>query len=153
MSSTASWHDPNNTGGSIFFNKQNVVFTLPLVAICAVYAYFKFIPLHVGLSIIGGAIVIFKIHSSIQTHKIEKQEEKIAKLDDSFLKELAADELMKEEKEKQKAAKKKVKADAKAKQRIAATKKKEKQQNQNQNDDDEDDADYAAFVKGSKKKV
>lgn len=97
--------------------------------------------------------MIFKVYSSIQTHKIEKQEEKIAKLDDSFLKELAADELMKEEKEKQKAAKKKGKADAKAKQRIAATKKKERQQNQNQNDDDEDDTDYAAFVKGSKKKA
>lgn len=97
--------------------------------------------------------MIFKIHSSIQTHKIEKQEEKIAKLDDSFLKELAADELMKEERERQKAAKKKVKADTKAKQRIAATKKKEKQQNPNQNDDDEDDTDYTAFVKGSKKKV
>lgn len=111
------------------------------------------IPLHIGLSIIGALIVMYKIYSSIKTRKIEKQEEKIAKMDDSFLKELAADELMKEEKQKEKATKKKDKAEAKAKQRIAANKKKERQQMQINNDDDDDEADYSAFLKGNKKKV
>lgn len=101
------------------------------------------VPLNIALSIIGAGIVLYKASSSIKAQAINKKEEKIANLDESFLQELAADDLLKEDQLKKAAAKKKSKAQSKATQRIAAQKKKEKIVEQ---DDDDDDGDLSTFV-------
>jgi hypothetical protein len=80
---------------------------------------------------------------SLHPEAINKKEEKIANLDESFLQELAADDLLKEDQLKKAAAKKKSKAQSKATQRIVAQKKKEKIVEQ---DDDDDDGDLSTFV-------
>eukprot|EP00979_Chaetoceros_neogracilis_P005976 scaffold1174_cov281-Chaetoceros_neogracile.AAC.7 len=88
-------------------------------------------------------------HKSTLQHPeaVNKKEEKIASLDDSFLQELAADDLRKEEHQKKSAAKKKSKAESKARQRIAAQNKKHKTVVQ---DEDEDDGDLSTFVRKNK---
>eukprot|EP01083_Nonionella_stella_P043195 116556_1 len=155
----SSWHDPTHSGGSIFVNKQNLLFAMPLISVCSIYAYFKFVPLNIGLSLIGAGIVIYKTVSGIKSHAIEKKEKKIANMDESFLEELAADELQKEKSDKKKEAKKKQKAGNKAKSRIAAEKKKANRDKNggnrnNDEDDDDDDTDVSAFVtrKSNKKR-
>ena len=77
---------------------------------------------------------------------IEKKEERIANLDENLLRELAADEMINEEREKKAAAKKKNKANIKAKQRIAAQK---KQETKTGRDEDDEDGDLATFVRKS----
>jgi len=157
----SSWHDPTHSGGSIFVNKQNLLFAMPLISVCSIYAYFKFVPLNIGLSLIGAGIVIYKTVSGIKSHAVEKKEKKIANMDESFLEELAADELQKEKIEKKKELKKKQKAGNKAKSRIAAEKKKANKMNgggggnnRNEDEDDDDDTDVSAFVarKSNKKR-
>lgn len=149
-----SWHDASHTGFSVFINKENLAFSLPLIAVCSIYAYFKYVPLNLGLSIIGAGIVIYKAASSIKARAIEKKEFKIANLDEKFLQELAADELEKEKSDKQKAAKKKQKADNKVLQRIAAEKKKFKTGGTTSKveEEEEDDEDVSAFVKKNRNK-
>lgn len=143
-----TWHDPNHTGSSIFINQENLVFALPLIILCSLYAYFKFVPLNIGLSLIGAGIVLYKATTGIKNRAIEKKEEKIANLDENLLKELAADEMQQEERQMKAAAKKKNKAGIKARQRLAAQKKKEKYSSApDENDDDEGDA--ATFVRKS----
>jgi len=141
-----TWHDPSHTGSSIFVNMENFVFALPLISLCSLYAYFKFVPLNIGLSLIGAGIVLYKATTGIKNRAIEKKEEKIANLDENLLRELAADEMIKEERQKKAAAKKKNKADIKAKQRIAAQKKQETRAGR---DEDDDDGDLATFVRKS----
>lgn len=89
---------------------------------------------------------------SLKIGAVEKKEEKIANLDENFLKELAADELAKEEQQKKAAEKKKQKAKSKAAQRIAAQKKKDKKEAATAGaDDDDDDTDLSTFVNKSRK--
>mmetsp|Transcript_19453 Transcript_19453/g.24498 ORF Transcript_19453/g.24498 Transcript_19453/m.24498 type:complete len:156 (+) Transcript_19453:101-568(+) len=153
-----TWHDASHTGVSIFINKENLVFALPLISICTIYAYFKYVPLNLGLSIIGAGIVIYKVTSSLKTRAIEKKEEKIANLDESLLKELAADEINREKEEKQRAAKKKLKAENRARQRIAAEKKKysngskKQEEEEEENDDGEDISTFAQGNRRNKKR-
>mmetsp|Transcript_5289 Transcript_5289/g.5050 ORF Transcript_5289/g.5050 Transcript_5289/m.5050 type:complete len:160 (-) Transcript_5289:135-614(-) len=157
----SNWHDPTHSGGSIFVNKQNLLFAMPLISVCSIYAYFKFVPLNIGLSLIGAGIVIYKTVTGIKSHAVDKKEKKIANMDESFLEELAADELQKEKTDKKKEAKKKQKAGNKAKSRIAAEKKKAKAKankngggNRNEEEDDDDDTDVSTFVtrKSNKKR-
>lgn len=89
---------------------------------------------------------------SFKIGAVEKKEEKIANLDENFLKELAADELAKEEQQKKAAEKKKQKAKSKAVQRIAAQKKKDKKEAATAGaDDDDDDTDLSTFVNKNRK--
>ena len=66
---STTWHDASHSGVSIFLNKENLVFAMPLISVCGVYAYFKFLPLNLSLSIIGAGIVIYKLKSTIQQRK------------------------------------------------------------------------------------
>lgn len=81
---------------------------------------------------------------------IEKKEEKIANLDESFMQELAADEINKERQEKQKAAKRKAKAGNKALQRIAAEKKKFTTKQNDQVEEEEEEEDISTFAKSNR---
>jgi len=144
-----SYHDSNHTGFAVFCNKQNLVFSLPLIALCSIYAYLKFIPLHIGLPIVGVIGLLYKITSSLKVRAIERKERKIIALDDDLMKELAADEILKETKAEGKAAKKQAKAESKARQRIA-TEKKAKKSSQEEPDNDDDNENLAMFAKGAR---
>lgn len=153
-----TWHDASHTGVAVFINKENFVFSLPLICVCTIYAYFKYVPLNFGLSVIGAGIVIYKAKTSLKARAVEKKEEKIANLDESLLEELAADEINKEKQEKSRVAKKKLKAENKARQRIAAEKKKFKNKGKNgsnnknisNDDEDNDEEDVSTFVRGNR---
>ena len=80
---------------------------------------------------------------------IERKERKIIALDDDLMKELAADEILKETKAEGKAAKKQAKAESKALQRIA-TEKKAKKSSQEEPDNDDDNENLAMFAKGAR---
>uniref|UniRef100_A0A7S2R948 Uncharacterized protein n=1 Tax=Eucampia antarctica TaxID=49252 RepID=A0A7S2R948_9STRA len=112
-----------NPNGNIFFTRENLVLSLPLITLCTSYAYFKFIPLDIGLPILSGLYILYKIYSSLRYRAIEKKEQKIANLDEALLKELAADEFEEEEKNTKKNVKKQNQKTEKARQRLAAGKK------------------------------
>lgn len=147
-----SYHDGSHTGFAIFLNKQNLAFALPLISLCTVYAFFNYVPLPIALTIIGTITVLYKIISSIKSRAIEKKEEKIASLDESLLKELAADEVDEREKQAQKSAKKQKKADDKLRQRIKAEKKASAKKTGNKavDDDDDDVEDISTFAGGGR---
>lgn len=164
-----TWHDSSHTGTAIFINKQNLAFALPLILLCAIYAYFKLVPVKIAWSLIAGAIVLYKVTTGMEARAIDKREEKIAQMDSDFLRELAADELLQEEQEKQEASRKKTKAEKMVRKRIAAEKKMEKSnsnsnsnkvgdthgknaQGDHQEEEEEDDGDLATFVQKSRVK-
>ena len=96
--------------------------------------------------------ILFPLLILFKTGAVEKKEEKIANLDENFLKELAADEMAKEEQQKKAAERKKQKAKSKATQRIAAQKKKDKKDAATAGaDDDDDDTDLSTFVNKNRK--
>ena len=85
---------------------------------------------------------------------IERKEEKIANLDESLLRELAADDLEKEAKEAQKQLKKKTKAENKARQRIKAQKKEENRRTNGSvktNEDEDDNLNVSSFANNNGK--
>ena len=144
-----SYHDSSHTGVSIFVNRENLALSLPLISLCSIYAFFKFVPLNIGLSIIGLGALAYKITSSLRARAVEKKEQKIASLDEGLLKELAADELKQREKEAQKLAKKQRKNDDKVRLRLKAEKKAGTNQ-ASHDDDDEEDEDVSTFAKKKK---
>jgi len=83
---------------------------------------------------------------------IQKKEEKIAAMDEDFLKDLAADEISKQAREEQKLAKKSKKVDEKVRQRLAAEKKAAAASGKKGagDDDEEEDVDFQAFAKKKK---
>lgn len=162
-----TWHDPSHTGTAIFVNKQNLAFALPLITLCAGYAYFNLVPVKIAWSFIAVGLVLYKVTSSMQARAIDKREEKISKMDNDFLRELAADELLQEEENKKAATRKKAQIESKVRKRIAAEKKMEKASGINNkksdngggDEDEEEDVNdvgnLAAFVQkqsGKKKK-
>jgi len=145
-----SYHDGSHTGFSIFFNKENFVFSLPLISLCTIYSFFRFIPLQLGVPFLGSIVFFYKITSTIKARAIERKEEKIASLDEDLLKELAADELLKKERQKQKEAKKQKKAGEKIRQRIAAEKRAKATFTETLEEEDDDVGDYTTFAKGGR---
>eukprot|EP00555_Chaetoceros_dichaeta_P002859 CAMPEP_0198249866 /NCGR_PEP_ID=MMETSP1447-20131203/1247_1 /TAXON_ID=420782 /ORGANISM="Chaetoceros dichaeta, Strain CCMP1751" /LENGTH=154 /DNA_ID=CAMNT_0043934593 /DNA_START=45 /DNA_END=509 /DNA_ORIENTATION=- len=146
-----SYHDGSHTGFAIFLNKQNLAFALPLITLCTVYAFFNYVPLPIALTIIGTITVLYKITSSIKSRAADKKEEKIASLDESLLKELAADEVGEREKRLQKTAKKQKKANDKILQRIKDNKKAAKNAGNKVVDDEDDDIeDTSTFASGGR---
>mmetsp|Transcript_4680 Transcript_4680/g.5630 ORF Transcript_4680/g.5630 Transcript_4680/m.5630 type:complete len:141 (+) Transcript_4680:146-568(+) len=134
--------------GNIFLTTENLAFSLPLIAVCTTYAYFKYVPLEYGLPILGGLFVIYMISQKLQARKAEK----LQNLDESMVKDLVGED--------DQAAKKKLtkaqKAEQKKKQQLAQRLKAEKKAGNNaaQDDDDDDDDDaLRKFAKGGKAKT
>mmetsp|Transcript_1038 Transcript_1038/g.1302 ORF Transcript_1038/g.1302 Transcript_1038/m.1302 type:complete len:152 (-) Transcript_1038:778-1233(-) len=139
---------------NIFLTYENLAFSLPLLFVCTSYAYFKFIPLYIGLPILGLIGVFFQLKSTLRKHK----EKKLQNLDEDFVRELAGDP---DEADKIKAAEiaaKTRKAKVKLEQRLAQERKvKAKQQDAKKKKNsskvaDDDDDEYETFAKGSRKK-
>mmetsp|Transcript_25791 Transcript_25791/g.36382 ORF Transcript_25791/g.36382 Transcript_25791/m.36382 type:complete len:141 (+) Transcript_25791:138-560(+) len=133
--------------GNIFLTTENLAFSLPLIAVCTTYAYFKYIPLKYGVPILGGLLVIFQISQKLKARKAEK----LQNLDESMVKDLVGDDDQASKKKLTKAQK----AEQKKKQQLAQRLKAEQKAANNATQDDDDDEDDDAlrnFAKGGKAK-
>mmetsp|Transcript_26167 Transcript_26167/g.37534 ORF Transcript_26167/g.37534 Transcript_26167/m.37534 type:complete len:153 (+) Transcript_26167:195-653(+) len=142
---------------NIFLTSENLAFAMPLILICIVYAYFKLIPLKIGVTLLVVLAGFLKVRSDNKIRRAEKALVEV--VDDAMIQELAKDELEKSLKSKKAAAKKQQKADEALRQRLKNEKKVENQQKQQSKSskrsskEDEDDDDVNAlltFAKGSR---
>eukprot|EP00529_Nitzschia_sp_RCC80_P037402 CAMPEP_0113453506 /NCGR_PEP_ID=MMETSP0014_2-20120614/7390_1 /TAXON_ID=2857 /ORGANISM="Nitzschia sp." /LENGTH=147 /DNA_ID=CAMNT_0000344897 /DNA_START=109 /DNA_END=552 /DNA_ORIENTATION=+ /assembly_acc=CAM_ASM_000159 len=143
--------------GNIFFTAENLAFSLPLLAVCGVYAYFKYVPLKYGLPILAVLFLIVQIRSQIQTQR----EKKIENMDDKQINDLAL-ELEDEDNEKDKAAKDEAAKKLQKKKNAIATRlehekrreekaaKKKQGKKKGGAADDDDDVDMTMFAKKKK---
>lgn len=135
---------------------ENFAFALPLITLCAVYAYFKFIPLKIGLPLLGGAALMIKLNNDMKIKRAERAMDEV--VDDAIMQELEKEEEWQVAKNKKAATKKQIKAEAKVRQRLKDEKKSENHEKTTKkkskgggDDDDEDDIDaLLTFVKGSR---
>mmetsp|Transcript_41711 Transcript_41711/g.46568 ORF Transcript_41711/g.46568 Transcript_41711/m.46568 type:complete len:165 (+) Transcript_41711:93-587(+) len=142
-----------NNQGNIWLTTENLAFAMPLLVVCATYAYFCFVPLKIGIPILVGIFVIYQIQVRIKTLR----ENKIQNMDENDINDLALElndddeEGKKKEEEEKKKLKKK---QSRVEERLAVEKRKaEKSAKRSQSKkkgDDDDDGDIAAFAKGSR---
>jgi hypothetical protein len=147
-------HQANNPSAimaqsnNIFLNTENLAFSLPLIIICLAYAYFKYVPLPMALSILGGLFVLYQIRLYSQARKNNK----LTTLDESTINDLAGEEQQAESLKKKELAAKQRKAQNKLQMRLAQEKKQSQKKasaNTTEEDMDEDDA-MLMFAKGSR---
>ena len=139
------------SNGNIFFTKDNLVLSLPLIGVCTSYAFFKFVPLPIGVPLIVGVGLVLHLRSKFHARRLEQT---ASEIDDNIINELSADDDRKKAKTKAKMAKKERKANERLKQRLSIEKKLERQAAADE-DEDEDDALLDSFAKrpnGKKKK-
>eukprot|EP00428_Durinskia_dybowskii_P040710 CAMPEP_0170274608 /NCGR_PEP_ID=MMETSP0116_2-20130129/37278_1 /TAXON_ID=400756 /ORGANISM="Durinskia baltica, Strain CSIRO CS-38" /LENGTH=146 /DNA_ID=CAMNT_0010525859 /DNA_START=15 /DNA_END=455 /DNA_ORIENTATION=+ len=140
--------------GNIFLTTENLAFAFPLIFVCGSYAYFKYVPLHIGLPILGGLYVLYQIRAQIQAQRDKKLTNMDEKAISDLAKELEGEDKTSETEDAK--AKKLAKKKAAIQHRLAAEARKEekKKAKKKKSDDDDDDDDVAldTFVKPSKKK-
>lgn len=105
---------------NIFFTSENLVLSLPLLVVCASYAYFKYVPFVIGLPVLAAFALLVQVRSKLRARKVQKS---LNEIDESLVKELSAEDDLKKAKFEAKALKKERKASEKMRQRIAAEKK------------------------------
>lgn len=142
----------------IFFNNDTLILALPLIVLCTSYAFFKLVPLHIGVPIIGVAFLFYRMNAKLSQRRVEQSLNKV--MDDSFVQELEGDEKEKTQKKSvAKKAKKEKKTTDTIRQRLNAEKKAEQANSSGDKksavaDDDDDDWDEDAammtFAKGNK---
>merc|ERR1712238_193295 len=74
-----------NNQGNIWLTTENLAFAMPLLVVCATYAYFCFVPLKIGIPILVGIFVIYQIQVRIKTLR----ENKIQNMDENDINDLA----------------------------------------------------------------
>ncbi|KAL3792487.1 hypothetical protein HJC23_008409 [Cyclotella cryptica] len=132
---------------NIFFTHENLVLAFPLLAVCTTYAFFKFIPLKVGIPLVGAIALIVQTRNKIIASRSTDEH-----IDKTIVRDLVSDEDALAAKQEAKAEKKQRKADQKLRERLKAERKKES--NKNEMGDEDEDADIInAFAKGSRGKV
>uniref|UniRef100_A0A6U3A6B6 Uncharacterized protein n=1 Tax=Entomoneis paludosa TaxID=265537 RepID=A0A6U3A6B6_9STRA len=137
--------------GNVFLTWENLAFAMPLISVCAVYAFFKFIPLPIALAI----LLVLLIAYQIRVQMVAQRNERLEKMDDQAIQDLIQqDEADKsgssELTPQQKAALKKKRA---VQARLAKEQKKKskgKTTEADEAEDDVDDADLSSFVKKKK---
>eukprot|EP00934_Nitzschia_sp_Nitz4_P000087 Nitzschia sp. Nitz4//scaffold76_size158648//151066//151722//NITZ4_002571-RA/size158648-processed-gene-0.220-mRNA-1//-1//CDS//3329557920//87//frame0 len=136
--------------GNVFLTYENLAFSLPLIGVCTVYAYFKFIPLQFGLPILGGAFLLYQAKTAVKA----QQDKKLQNMDEKTMEDLAL-ELEGEKKDDDAEAKAKALAKKKAaiELRLAAEARKEaKRSKSKKGKDDDDDIALDTFARGGTKK-
>mmetsp|Transcript_5926 Transcript_5926/g.8973 ORF Transcript_5926/g.8973 Transcript_5926/m.8973 type:complete len:150 (+) Transcript_5926:76-525(+) len=141
--------------GNIFLTTENLAFSMPLLIVCGSYAYFKYVPLKIGLPILLGLFVVYQIRAQIIAQHGKKLQNMDEKAINDLALELEGDKNGEEETEKAKKLQKK--KEYAVQQRLAAEQKKEAKQSKQKNkkggnDDDDDDALLETFAKGGKAK-
>mmetsp|Transcript_99015 Transcript_99015/g.285726 ORF Transcript_99015/g.285726 Transcript_99015/m.285726 type:complete len:144 (-) Transcript_99015:190-621(-) len=137
--------------GNIFLTTENLAFSLPLIAVCGTYAYFKYIPLNIGLPVLGGLFLLYQISVQVKNQRNKR----LQNMDDRAINDLALQLEDEEPSETDDAAAKKLaKKKAAIQRRLAAEAKKESKQKgrKKKKQDDDDDVDLDTFVKAGKKK-
>jgi len=146
--------EPNN---NIFLTTENLAFSMPLILVCSLYAFFKYIPLQYGLPALVILVVVYQLKARVKAHS----DAKLEVLDEDFVKELVGDEGNADASKKEEIAKKQRKQLAKLEIRLAQEKKaaakqagmtkkeKKAQKAQEESEIDEDEA-MLMFAKGSR---
>mmetsp|Transcript_44593 Transcript_44593/g.93592 ORF Transcript_44593/g.93592 Transcript_44593/m.93592 type:complete len:136 (-) Transcript_44593:425-832(-) len=131
---------------SIFFTQENFVLAFPLIAFCSTYAFFKFIPLEIGLPIVGTLALLIQARAKLIASRSTDEH-----IDKTIVKDLVSDEDALLAKQEAKAEKKQRKADQRRLERLKAERKKASNNNKDNADDDDDGEMMAKFAKGSRK--
>mmetsp|Transcript_36925 Transcript_36925/g.42961 ORF Transcript_36925/g.42961 Transcript_36925/m.42961 type:complete len:154 (+) Transcript_36925:76-537(+) len=106
----------------IFFNREALVFSLPLVTLCGGYAYFKYVPLQYGGPLLASIIGFLYLRSVIRARQVEKSVSE--PVDENLVRKLTGEDKIGTSGSKA-AEKKKKKAEEKLKQRLKEERRKE----------------------------
>eukprot|EP00578_Thalassiosira_sp_NH16_P008106 CAMPEP_0181107318 /NCGR_PEP_ID=MMETSP1071-20121207/17024_1 /TAXON_ID=35127 /ORGANISM="Thalassiosira sp., Strain NH16" /LENGTH=135 /DNA_ID=CAMNT_0023190829 /DNA_START=45 /DNA_END=452 /DNA_ORIENTATION=+ len=132
---------------NIFFTEENLVLASPLLAVCSTYAFFRFIPLKIGLPFIGTLSLLIQARAKLIASRSTDEH-----IDKTFVKDLVSDEDALLAQKEAKAEKKQRKADIKLRERLKAERKRASNGNKENVDDDDDGEMMVKFAKGSRKK-
>lgn len=131
----------------IFFNQDNFILSLPLLSVCAIYAFFKYVPLQYGVPAVIGVGIFFQLRAKVLARRAERAQNEI---DESLVKDLAADQDKAKARAVAKAAKKQMKAQESVRQRLAAEKK--AGAGGAEGEMEEGDENISTFAKGGRRK-
>lgn len=131
---------------NIFFTQDNFVLAFPLIAVCATYSFFKFVPLKIGLPLVGVIALMLQARNKIKENRSTDEH-----IDKTIVKDLVSDEDAITAKLEEKAAKKQRKADEKLRLRLAAERKTAGRKKEADEEGDEREL-MSAFAKGSRGK-
>lgn len=129
---------------SIFFTRDNLVLAFPFLSVCSIYAFFRFIPLEIGIPIIGSLTLLIQARAKIIASRSTDEH-----IDKTIVRDLVSDEDALLAKKEAKAEKKQRKVDQRKMERLKAERK--KTANNNKEDDDDDGDVVAKFAKGSRR--
>jgi len=139
--------------GNIFLTTENLAFSLPLILICGFYAFFKYVPLYMGVPILGGLFIVYQINAQLKAQRDKKLTNMDAQAINELAKELEGEDRSSETEDAK--AKKLAKKKAAIQHRLAVeARREEKKKGKKKKSDDDDDDDVAldTFVKSNKKK-
>uniref|UniRef100_A0A7S4MHX0 Uncharacterized protein n=1 Tax=Odontella aurita TaxID=265563 RepID=A0A7S4MHX0_9STRA len=131
----------------IFFNQDNLILALPLLSVCAIYAFFKYIPLQYGVPAVIGVGIFLQLRAKVLARRAEKA---LTEIDESLVNDLTADEDKVKAKVAAKAAKQQLKAQEKVRQRLNAERKGTGRAAEGENE--EGDENISTFAKGGRGK-
>lgn len=114
---------------------------------CSTYAFFKFIPLKIGLPFIGTLSLLIQARAKLIASRSTDEH-----IDKTVVRDLVSDEDALLAQKEAKAEKKQRKADLKLRERLKAERKRAANGNKENADDDDDGEMIAKFAKGSRKK-
>merc|ERR1711957_951675 len=128
---------------SIFFTRDNLVLAFPFLAMCSIYAFFRFIPLEIGIPIIGSLSLFIQARAKIIASRSTDEH-----IDKTIVKDLVSDEDALLDKIERKAEKKQRRVEQRKMERLKAERK--KALHNNKEDDDDDGEMVTKFAKGSR---
>mmetsp|Transcript_5468 Transcript_5468/g.12469 ORF Transcript_5468/g.12469 Transcript_5468/m.12469 type:complete len:136 (+) Transcript_5468:121-528(+) len=131
---------------NIFATEENLVLAFPLLAVCSTYAFFKFIPLKIGLPLVGTISLLFQARAKLIASRSTEEH-----IDKTIVKDLVSDEDALHAQKEAKAGKKQRKADQKLRERIKAERRKTTNSNKETANDDDEGEMITKFAKGSRK--
>lgn len=132
---------------NIFATEENLVLAFPLLAVCSTYAFFRFIPLKIGLPLIGTISLLIQARAKLVASRSTDEH-----IDKTFVKDLVSDEDAIHAQKEAKAGKKQRKADQKLRERLKAERRKSGNSSNKETTNDDDEGEIISkFAKGSRK--
>jgi len=132
----------------IFFNRDSLILSLPLILLCSTYTFFKYVPLQYGVPVVISAGLLLQLRAKMAAGKVTRAQRE---MDERLERDLAIDEERMKSQSAAKAAKKQNRSNEKTRQRAAAVKRNGGGGNGGDEEDD-DDADVTTFAKGGRGK-
>mmetsp|Transcript_34525 Transcript_34525/g.62126 ORF Transcript_34525/g.62126 Transcript_34525/m.62126 type:complete len:136 (+) Transcript_34525:129-536(+) len=131
---------------SIFFTRESFVLAFPLLAVCSIYAFFKFIPLEIGIPIVGISTLLFQARAKLIASRSTDEH-----IDQTIVRDLVSGEDALVAQQEAKEEKKQRKLDQRKMERLKAERRKAANNKRETADDDDDGEMMAKFAKGSRK--